>query len=127
MPSYDSSFTLFGAATQVVFNPQPAVVQGNEFFGLNGTQQLHGGTRETMIQVRGVLSGPTIDDVVGAEMLLNSYVDGIGRTFIDNFGRGYDNVVVAGYLTPDPIGIRPSSAGYSMPYTVLLKWLGGAS
>ena len=123
MPIYDGSGTLFGVATSVHYGQNQAVRQENQFFGLTGTQSLHGGTRGTPIQVKGVLVGSTIEDVGAAEQLLNSYVDGVPRTFVDNFSRTYDNVVVTGFVVPDPIGIKPCQVGWCMPYTITLQWL----
>lgn len=124
MPIYDGSPSLFGVATNVTYGPIPAVRQENQFFGLDGTQSLHGGIRGTQINVRGVLVGETIDDVGDAQVLLNSYVDGVGRTFVDNFGRSYANVLVTSFVIPDPVGIKPCNFGYAMPYTITLQWLG---
>lgn len=122
MPLYDGG-NIFGLATNVAYGPIPCVRQENQYFGLDGTQSLHGGTRGGQIQVHGVLSGSSYGDVIAAEALINSYVDGIARTFVDNYGRSFNAVIIVSELTPDAMGIKPSTQGFSMAYTVMLQRL----
>lgn len=122
--TYDGLPNLFGAATRANYGPIPVVRQENQFFGLNGTQSLHGGTRGVQITVQGVLVGSSPGEVVDAESTLNSYVDGVGRTFVDNFGRTYHNVIVTSFAVPHDAGIRPCTMGFGLPYSITLQWLG---
>ena len=122
MATYDGA-NVFGVAVNFDTDELQAVAQSDDMFGLDGVQQLHGGTRDMYIRVWGVLVGSTFEEVLAAERLLNSYVDGVGRQLVDNAGRIYENVVVATRLKPRH---QPKSCnfGYGMPYSITLRWLG---
>lgn len=122
MATYDGS-NLFGVAVNVDYNPVLAVTQTDDMFGLDGVQQLHGGTRDMIFQVTGLLVGSSPAEVIAAESLLNSYVDGVGRQFVDNAGRTYDNVVVASRVLPK-FQPKPCNFGYGMHYSIMMRWLG---
>lgn len=122
MATYDGA-NVFGTAVTVEEGPIPPSIQENTFFGLNGVQTLHGGGRGVQFSVSACFVGASQEDVVSAQVLLNSYVDGIGRQFVDNYGRTYDNVLVYSRAQPWNRGIKPSAVGWVMPYSVILRCL----
>lgn len=112
MATYDG-FNIFGFCKSFVHLPKSSVAQVNEFFGVNGTHSLFGGTRGRTFLIEGHLIGDSDADCFSAEAVLLSYADGITRALTDNFGRSYGNVVFEGRYQPDPMGPRPATLGGS--------------
>jgi hypothetical protein len=123
MATLDGSPVL-GIAVHVQHNPHPNAQQINDFFGVNGTQTLFGGTRGRTFMITGVLVGDTISDINGAETALLSYADGLPHTLVDNRGRVWSNVVFRGEYQPFEQGPRPLAfGGYCLPYKLTMMGL----
>lgn len=120
MAAYDGG-NIFGFCKSCKHLPNPSVAQVNEFFGVNGTHSLFGGTRGRIFQITGCFVGSNRGECLDAEAVLLSYIDGIPRTLVDNFGRSYPNVVFDGEYDPDEAGPRPSVLGGTPCWTLGYK------
>lgn len=120
MASYDGSY-IFGFCKSFNHVPNSTVSQANEFFGVDGTHSLYGGTRGRTFQIEGYFVGQFKEDCLAAEAVLQSYADGIARVITDNFGRSYDNVIFEGRYQPSPAGPRPAVLGGSYVYALEYK------
>jgi hypothetical protein len=89
-----------GLATNVMVSENPSEKQYNAFFGYSGVQSLWGGRRGRTISVTGVFAGSTAADVRAIFESLRTLDDGVARTFTDNTGTTYPNVVYVGDAQP---------------------------
>jgi hypothetical protein len=123
MALYDGA-NLFGPSAYCREIPNETAFQKNEFFGVDGTASLYGGQRGRMFEVKGILvdqsatSGPTL---VAQIQTLRSYDDGIGRTFVDNLGIAWSEVVFRQW-TPGERIIN-TQFGPALEFTVLFEGL----
>jgi hypothetical protein len=123
MATLDGS-PVFGLATNVLHTPHANAQQINQFFGINGSQTLFGGTRGRTFMISGVLIGATIADINSAETQLLSFADGLAHTLVDNRGREFDNVIFRGEYSPFAAGPRPlAGGGYCLPYKAVFEGL----
>ncbi|HKI21464.1 MAG TPA: hypothetical protein VKA15_26450 [Isosphaeraceae bacterium] len=121
MATLDGS-PVFGDAVKVVHNPHPNAQQINEFFGVNGTQTLFGGTRGRTFMVTGVLSAVDIPTLNVVEAALLCYADGLAHTLVDNRGRVWSNVIFRGEYQPFEQGPRPlAGGGFCLPYKLMMQ------
>jgi hypothetical protein len=122
MVTYDGS-NIFGAAVQFQQLAHPNAQQINTFFGVSGTQSLYGGGRGRMFLIKGILTGSTIQDLNAAEVVFDSYADGVARTLVDPRGREWPNVIYRGEFIPDSRGPYTTSIGWALPYKAVFHGL----
>lgn len=89
----------------------PAATQNNEFFGVDGTHSLYGGTRGRVFAIKGAFVGASAGGCLSAESLLLTYIDGRARILVDNQGRAFPNVIMDGRYQADPRGPLPTVFG----------------
>jgi hypothetical protein len=112
----------FGVAVTVTYTPNGNVQQMNEFFGINGTQTIFGGTRGAVLEVSGVLAAADIPTLNSAESSLLSYADGNAHTVVDDRGRTFPNVVWDATYQPSAAGIQAAAGGgWLLPYKAVMK------
>src|SRR5262245_22334244 len=119
MPAFDGNSTIFGFAVSIVTSANPKAEQMNAYFGTNGVQSIFGGTRGRYSMVQGLLIGNSPAALSAAELLIDSYNDGIAYTFVDNFGNIWPNVILDTFApqgrvmqSKDGFYIRPYKAGF---------------
>lgn len=116
---------VFGKCLSCVHTPNATAAQNNEFFGVDGTHVLYGGTRGRVFAIKGAFIGVSALTCIAAESALLSLMDGTARTLVDNFGRTYRNVLFEGRYQADPRGPLPSilngSPCWSYQYELELK------
>ena len=122
MVTYDGS-NIFGAAVQFQQLAHPNAQQINTFFGVSGTQSLYGGGRGRMFLIKGILVGPTMQDLNASEAVFDSYADGVARTLVDPRGRAWPNVIYRGEFIPDSRGPYATANGWAMPYKAVFHGL----
>lgn len=121
MAAYGGAF-IFGAAVKCSMVKNPSAEQMNAFFGVNGTQRMFGGSRGRAFFVEGVLFGATMGDLSDAELIILSYEDGIGRAFVDSYGRSWPSVVFRGEYQPQG-RILQDARGFYQEYKVIFHGL----
>ena len=89
----------------------PAATQNNEFFGVNGTHALYGGTRGSVFAIKGAFIATSRAGCFALEQSLLSYIDGIARLLVDNDGNAYPNVIFDGRYQADPRKPQPAVYG----------------
>ncbi len=57
------------------------------------------------------------------EGLIHSFADGFARTLVDTRGNIWPNVVFLDEFQLDPIGPRPTPAGWCLPYRMTMHGL----
>jgi len=92
IPTYGGS-AIFGPAAQIVMAVQPNAVELITYFGVDGVQQLDGGTRGRTLTVTGVLVDATPAAIIADGQLFESFADGVSRTLVDSTGTAWPNVV----------------------------------
>lgn len=126
MAYYDGA-NIFGVAVVATPVRNADASQVNAFFGASGTQTLFGGSRGWTIMVTGSFVGSSWEDVIAVEGIFLSYADGIARTFVDNMGRTFPQVVFNGDYQPAPEGVRPATVGgvpgYALRYRAVFRSL----
>jgi len=123
MATLDGS-PVFGLAVHVQMNPHPNAQQINEFFGVNGTQTLFGGTRGRTFMISGVLLGDQVADINAAEAALLAFADGNPHTLIDDRGRVFNNVIFRGEYQSFEQGPRPlAGGGVALPFKCTMQGL----
>lgn len=123
MATIDGNFDL-GSTCTIVYVPNMNVQQQNEFFGVNGTQTVFGGTRGAVLQVTGILgnTGYDVGSLNVAEANLLSYADGNIHTIVDDRGRTWNNVVFKAEYQPDPKGIMfAAGGGWCLSYHAIFQ------
>ena len=120
---------IFGWAVRMLHQQHPSAQQIVEFFGVDGTFALYGGSRGRVFAVRGFLVGQDLPTLNQAQSVFDTSVagniaDGVGRTLFDTRGRTYLNVVYRGEFEEEEGGPRPGSwptgSGYVLPYRLML-------
>jgi hypothetical protein len=115
---------VFGYASNVLHTPHPNAQQINAFFGANGQQTLHGGSRGRMFMISGVFAGSSLYDIANAEAALLSFADGQPHTLVDNLGRMWTNVIFRGEYQPFAEGPRLlAGGGWCLPFKCVLEGL----
>jgi hypothetical protein len=115
---------IFGLSTKVIHNPNAVAHQESQFFGVNGTQTLFGGSRGRMFMISGVLVGSSFADIAAAEANLLSFADGNTHILVDNLGRTFQNVIFKGEYQPFDQGPRPlAGGGLALPFRAVLYGL----
>jgi len=115
---------VFGYASIVNVSPNPNSQQMNNFFGLDGTQTLYGGTRGYVFKVKGVFVGNSLDDITASETALLSYADGQTHTLADNLGQTFNNVIFTGEYQRFAQGPRGlAGGGWCLPFDCVLHGL----
>ncbi|MGO9463086.1 MAG: hypothetical protein ACLQIB_04405 [Isosphaeraceae bacterium] len=123
MPTLDGN-PVFGYASHVRHNPHPSAQQFNAFFGINGQQTLHGGSRGRTFLISGVFAGSSFYDITNAEAALLTYADGQPHTLVDNLGRTWANVIFRGDYEPFAEGPRPlAGGGWCLPFKCVMEAL----
>lgn len=127
MATYGGS-AIFGPVNKIKGIKNPNAAQINQFFGINGQQQLFGGSRGWNIFAQGLFFGVNELDVVAVEGNFLSYADGRARDLVDNQGRTFIQVVYDGTYEPDDNGIMPCilpayGYGYCQMYKAVFRSL----
>jgi hypothetical protein len=122
MAALDGS-PVFGEAVSVSHNPHPNAQQINNFFGINGTQTLFGGTRGRTFMIKGLFVGDTPADCAAAEGDLLNFADGLTHTLEDNVGRSWPNVIFKGEYQPSPNYHALAGGGVCLPYKCVMEGL----
>lgn len=120
-PTLDGQ-AVFGTCCKVQHLPQATAQQVSSFFGVHGTQALYGGTRGRSFTVSGVLTAEDPAGLRAAEALLQSYADGVPRTFIDTTGTSWPGVIYDGNFQPSEFRHIPGG-GWALPYRLVLRGL----
>ena len=120
MPAFYDGYNIFGAAVTVRMKPAANDQQMNAFFGVTGTQSLFGGGRGRTFDIRGVLWGDNLPDLVAARSVLLSYADGLGRVFTDTMGTDWPMVVFNGVYSEEGAPV-PTPYGFWLPYTATFE------
>jgi hypothetical protein len=119
LPSY-RGVNIFGSGLTMVTVRNPSAKQQNDFFGLDGTEEIHGGTRGNVTEVEGVLFSNTFPGLGLVENTFRTYDDGQTGDLVDTFGNTWTDVklerfVPTGKVRSDPFGnsFRPYKATFS--------------
>lgn len=121
-PSLDGAY-IFGPLCHVTQSPRPLDRQVDAYPGINGVTSLMMGSRGRSFLVRGILVSDSIFDLAAAKAFLESYADGIGRTFVDTDGTSWPNVLLEGPVQYDQRGPRPCPDGWLIEFACMLTGL----
>ena len=124
MALYDGN-ALFGQSVVCKVIDHPTADQMAAYFGVLGQSNLFGGTRGSIIEVRGVLIGNSPSALNAQIQTLKSYRDGIGRVFTDSYGNAYANTVFRRYVPAGERVYRSAGGGYAEAYQATFEYLGG--
>ncbi len=121
--AYLDGSNVFGVCVHVQHEPHPNVQQINEFFGVNGTQTVYGGTRGRTFLITGLLPSFGYYGIAFAENALLSFADGLPHQFTDTLGRVWSNVIYRGEYQPSPGGPKLGAGGdeWFLPYKTVLS------
>ena len=118
---------IFGSAVKVRVVPQASAAQVESFFGISGNAVLYGGSRGTAFEISGVLLGPDLTSLAGAESVFYPGAQGIvgapPSILVDTLGRQWPNVYFLGEYQPDPDGVKATLGGWLRPYKLVMRSL----
>ena len=114
---------IFGLLTACQATMNPLATQVESFFGVPGTLSKFGGTRGLTIMLEGVLFDSDLASLNADEQNLLSFADGVARTFVDQRGRTFTNVLFNGEYTPRADGPHPTNFGWCLAYSMTLRGL----
>lgn len=118
MPSFNG-VAIFGRSVVFESNPAPRADQQMAAPGVNGLASLDLGGRGKTTRVTGLLVGATAADLNAAELLMDSYRDGILYTLIDNFGNVSPYVKMLDFKPQGRVR-RDAKWGFNRTYEALL-------
>ncbi len=85
-------FDIFGLTETCNTGDHPRDTQTNSFNGLNGVEELDGGSRGLTTRITGVLFGAGLDGLSAARGIFRSYKDGNTYVLTDTHGDEWQNV-----------------------------------
>ena len=121
-PTFGGS-AIFGVPLHCRHIPNPGAAQLISYFGVGGRAGLYGGSRGRRFEVEALLASSSPAGCFELEALLLSFADGVARTYVDNQGRAWPNVVFYGEYEPDREGPRFTDFGCVLPYRCVLEGL----
>src|SRR5215207_6501495 len=120
MALYDGT-NIFGFAVKMMMVENPTAEQLNAFFGLHGLQAIFGGLRGRTFTVDGVFFGVYVAALNASRALWFSYVDGIARDLVDQYGDTWPQVLVKPFQPANRV--LYDARGYYLPYRGVLVGL----
>lgn len=115
-------FAIFGTSVQMTHGINPRASQQNTYAGVTGVEHIDLGGRGRTTEVRGILTGTTLGNLVFNRSNLESYHDGVARYFWDSAGYGWRNVLMGPPRYPGGYR-RNGTVGFWLPYEVALQHL----
>lgn len=114
MPSF-GGVDIFGRAVSFVRQDNPREAQRVGAAGVNGVAVLDLGDRGRVTQVTGLLVGVNAAALNAAELLFESYKDGLPRSLVDSYGNTWLFVRLERFLPQGRIR-QDGKWGYNRPY-----------
>lgn len=119
-PTFGGS-AIFGRSVSMRTINEPSAEQLNHFFGLTGTERIHGGLAGRATLAAGVLAGVDDSAILAAREGFRAFDDGTARALADTLGYGWANVVLRQF---DPgERILRDARGFYLPYRAVFRHL----
>lgn len=119
-PTFGGS-AIFGYSVSMRTVNDPSDEQLNHFFGLAGSERLHGGLAGRVTMVSGVLRASNEANMLAGREAFRAYDDGVARTLTDTLGGSWASVVFRQFEPGDRV-LR-DSRGFYLPYRALFRHL----
>lgn len=117
-------FPVFGYAVHITMVPNANAAQTAAFFGVQGVQEMDGGTRGRTFQVEGLMAGANPAAVQANESALEQFADGNTRILYDTTGAAWPNVVYKNnFMWQGKYAWSPTLAAWVRPYRLVLHGL----